>query len=83
MNAENYIQTILTPLLRNPNELKIVSTTDQSGKLITVSASKEDMPYIIGRNAKTVDALRVLLHIFGTLKEGQKVSLIINNYEHN
>lgn len=60
-----YLTSIISPLLSEPDVLRIVESEDEKGKLLTVHTSRADMPRIIGKGGETVKAIRLLMHIKG------------------
>lgn len=65
MNEQQYLESVMKPLLTHPEALKITRTVDERGVLLEVDAHQEDMGRVIGRAGATAGALRRLLRQFG------------------
>lgn len=77
MSAEEYLKVILQPLLSKPEALKVTSSTDDMGILLSVICGREDMGVIIGKSGKTAECIRHLVRIVG-IKADARVSIKIN-----
>ena len=71
MDIANYFKLIVSPLLRHPDELKVVTTQDAMGVLLTVDVNKDDMGIIVGKGGETAKALRHLVRIAGTVHDAR------------
>ena len=80
MDASDYVKLIVCPLLRHPDELKVTTTHDDMGVLLTLDLNKEDMGIIIGRSGETAKAVRHLVRIVGIVGNA-RVSVKINEPE--
>ena len=76
MPIKDYVISILTPLLDQPQELSISETQDPMGILLTIALHKDDMGVVIGKAGETAKALRHLARIVG-IKGNARVSLKI------
>ena len=70
----DFVEFIVKQLVDNTSDVVITRRVDELGVFITVSVAKEDMGKLIGKDGKTVDALRVLLRVMGA-KENNRVNL--------
>ncbi len=77
MDVSSYLQLIVGPLLRHPDDLKVVVTQDPMGVLLTVDVNKEDMGIIVGKGGETAKAVRHLVRIAGIVHNA-RVSVKIN-----
>ena len=59
------LKSILNILVRNPNEIKIDRTVDEMGVLISFNVASEDVGMVIGKEGKTITAIRHLITIIG------------------
>ena len=66
MSEVEYLETIVKPLLENPEALEIVTKKDDRGILILLFVDKEDLGRTIGKQGETANSLRCLLRILGT-----------------
>ena len=69
MNEQTYLESIITPLLAHPEELKIDHVVDDKGILLTVTAHQADMGRIIGKGGATANSIRTLVRQYGGLIE--------------
>lgn len=74
---EEYLKSIVSPLLSEPEALQIQKSQDEMGVLLSVNVSKKDMGLIIGKNGDTIKAVRTIVHMFGA-KNKAKVSVKVN-----
>jgi len=80
MQPDQYLTSVITPLLKHPEEFSVSTSTDEMGVLLTISLHKEDMGGIIGKAGETAKAIRLLLRIVG-LRNQARVSMRINEPE--
>lgn len=80
MEVSDYLKTIVNPMLRHPDELRVTEKHDDMGVLLTLDLNKEDMGIIIGRNGETAKAIRHLVRIVG-IANNARVSVKINEPE--
>jgi len=77
MQISDYLISLITPLLRFPEDLKVVETQDKMGILLSINVNKEDMGVVVGKLGETAKAIRHLVRIVG-LKGNARVSIKIN-----
>lgn len=71
-----FLQYVMGALVEEQDQLKIESTIDEQGILLTVQVSQNDMGKLIGKGGQTVKALRTLLRIVGS-RTNQRINLKI------
>ena len=69
MNEQTYLESIVTPLLSHPEDLKIDHVVDDKGILLTITAHQADMGRIIGKGGATANSIRTLVRQYGALHE--------------
>ncbi|HVW82628.1 MAG TPA: KH domain-containing protein [Candidatus Paceibacterota bacterium] len=74
---QEFLEYVVKALVDHPEDVVIERRLDNLGILLTLTTHPEDMGKIIGKNGKTADALRVLLHIVG-MKHNARVNFKIN-----
>lgn len=74
--AKQYLIDMITPLVSNKEDVRVEVKTDEKGVLLTLFLHKEDMGKIIGKAGATVQAVRMLVRMFGMANQAH-VSLII------
>lgn len=77
---QQFLETVVTSLVDNPDSVKIDRTVDEMGVLLTLDVHAEDMGKIIGRSGNTAKAIRTLLRVVG-MKHDARVNLKINEPE--
>lgn len=77
---EKFLEFVVKSLVDHPDEVKIDRVIDEMGVRLSLHVHPEDMGQIIGREGKTVTAIRSLLKIIGR-KNHARVSLVIEEPE--
>jgi len=78
---KDFVEYVLKSLVEKPDNIKVNREIDERGVLISVDGiDKEDMKRVIGREGRTVNALRTLLRVIG-MKNDARVNLKINEPE--
>lgn len=80
MSFADYLTSMIAPLLKEPQSLRVVTTQDQLGVLLSVDVSRGDMGIVVGKEGATAKALRQLMRTFGMLHNA-RVSLKVNEPE--
>jgi hypothetical protein len=78
MKDQSFIETIVKAMVSQPDEVRVERKIDERGVLLTLFIAPADMPVIIGKQGRTIDALRTLLRIVGSQNEDaaeQRVNL--------
>lgn len=68
------LEQVVKAIVARPDEVKVERTIDELGVLLKLSAAAEDMPTIIGKAGRTVQALRQLVRVAGA-KNHERVNL--------
>lgn len=74
MSARDAIETIAKALADSPQRVSVAENEHQGTTLIEVSAASPDVGKLIGRQGRTIQAMRTLASIAGE-RSGKKVSL--------
>lgn len=78
---KEFVEYVLKSLVENPSAIVVNRTIDERGVLLSVDGiSKDDMKRVIGREGRTVNAIRTLLRVIG-MKNDSRVNLKINEPE--
>lgn len=77
MPTSEYLITLITPLLKNPEVLRVTETQDQMGILLAVDVHKDDMGVVVGKAGETAKAIRHLIRIVG-MRLNARVSVKFN-----
>lgn len=72
----DYSRNLLAGLCEYPDDVKIKAERDDRGILITATVNKADMGGIIGREGKTIKAIRWLIGVAGKMEDAL-VSLVL------
>lgn len=78
MSAEDYLKSILSPLLVHPDALKITESQDPMGVLFTVECHDNDIGPIIGKGGIIAHAVRQLMRSYG-IKNKARISVLIKD----
>lgn len=66
-----FLELVLRRLVSYPDEIDVEETNDDRGHLFRIRVNPEDLGRIIGRNGRTIEAIRSLLH--AAARDGQRV----------
>ncbi len=75
-HARDVVEVIARALADEPEEVKVVETTQQGMTLLELFVSPADLGRVIGRQGRTAAALRTLVGVSAE-RDGQKVTLEI------
>ena len=65
---------IVKKLVDNPEEVKVKEVKGEQNIILELSTAKEDIGKVIGKQGRTIKALRTLLNA-GSVKSGHRVTL--------
>ncbi len=65
MSDQEYVESIVKPIVDHPEEVVTNRTLDERGVLIQLTVNREDMGKVIGREGRTAKSIRSLLRVFG------------------
>lgn len=65
MTDQEYVESIVRPLVDNPDDVVTTRVLDERGVLIQLTVNQADMGKVIGRDGRTAKAVRSLLRVFG------------------
>lgn len=71
MQDQQFVEDIVKAIVTKPEEVQVKRTVDEMGVLIELIVAKEDMAVIIGKEGKTVNALRTLLRVLGAKNDAR------------
>ena len=74
MSVRDAIETVAKALADTPQRVSVTETQHQGTTLIEVSVAAPDVGKVIGRQGRTIQAMRTIAAIAGE-RQGQKVSL--------
>ena len=76
INIIAFVDFVLRSMVDHPDEVTIDTQTDDGGLVIKVSCNKDEIRKIIGKNGKTINAIRALAK--GAAKRvGQSVTIVV------
>lgn len=65
MTDQEYVESIVKPIVDHPDEVVTNRTLDERGVLIQLTVNQGDMGKVIGREGRTAKSIRSLLRVFG------------------
>ena len=65
MSDQEYVESIVKPIVDNPDEVVTNRTLDERGVLIQLTVNRADMGKVIGKEGRTAKSIRSLLRVFG------------------
>ncbi|MDQ1343954.1 MAG: uncharacterized protein QG650_674 [Patescibacteria group bacterium] len=75
-SASEFLTFVVSSLVESKDQIEITEREDELGTLLTLKVAKEDMGTIIGKEGKTIQAIRTVLRVYGS-KNDQRVNLKI------
>lgn len=83
MNIEALVRSLVTPLLKHPDDLTIHQTTDDRYHRYVVDVHPSDVGRLIGRQGHVASALRTVVEGARPRRSNsKKVRLLINDHRH-
>ncbi|MBI4948251.1 KH domain-containing protein [Candidatus Berkelbacteria bacterium] len=71
MSDQEYVESIVKPIVDNPADVVTSRTLDERGVLIQLSVNQADMGKVIGREGRTAKSIRSLLRVFGARNDAR------------
>ncbi len=71
---KDLVEFIVKKLVKKPEEVSVSSIESEEQIVLQLKVEKEDMGRIIGKNGKTIKAIRTIVNI-ASAKFGKKVNL--------
>lgn len=68
---QEYLTSIIYPLLTEPTSLRVTESHDQMGVLLTVDLHSRDMGPVIGKAGEGAKAIRHLIRVYGFMKNAR------------
>lgn len=75
-SASEFLTFVVSSLVESKDLIEITEREDELGTLLTLKVAKEDMGTIIGKEGKTIQAIRTVLRVHGS-KTDKRVNLKI------
>ncbi len=67
--AQQCLEYLVKLMVSNPDEVRVESSKDEMGVLLSVHVARSDMGKVIGRNGATANALRVITRNVGAAQQ--------------
>ena len=61
-DLEHFVDYVVRALVDKPNDVSVETVEGERGTTVQVSCAKEDIGKIIGKNGKTISAIRALVN---------------------
>lgn len=75
-SASEFLTFVVSSLVDSKELIEITEREDELGTLLTLKVAKDDMGTIIGKEGKTIQAIRTVLRVYGS-KADKRVNLKI------
>lgn len=66
MTPKDFLSFIITSLVSQVEDVVIEQREDELGTLLTLKVNTQDMGTIIGKEGKTINAIRTVLRVYGS-----------------
>ena len=76
MDATEFLKFIVGSIVGHPLDVIIDRKDDDLGTLLTLKVHRDDMGTLIGKDGKTINAIRTVLRVFGS-KSDMRLNLKI------
>lgn len=71
MSDQEYVESIVKPLVDHPKDVVTGRSLDERGVLIQLTVNQEDMGKVIGKEGRTAKSIRSLLRVFGARSDSR------------
>ena len=58
LKDQEFLDFLIKAIVNNPDKVKLERKVDEMGVLFTLEVDPSDMPYVIGRQGRTAQAVR-------------------------
>lgn len=65
---QEYLTSVVLPLLSEPDTFKVTESSDQLGVLLSVDLHPKDMGPVIGKGGEGAKSIRHLMRVYGFMK---------------
>ena len=72
------IETLIKALVDEPEQVRVSESKGEKTTIYEASVSKKDMGKVIGRNGRTIEALRILVGACGAKRKERCIVQIID-----
>jgi len=69
---KEFLKMLVGSIVENPQDIKIQSSKDETGTLLTLRVNKKDMGTLIGRKGEHISAIKLITKLVG-FRKGKKV----------
>ena len=66
MKEQEFCIFLVKQIVKNPNEVKVDLTEEESALVFKVTVAEEDVGKVIGKEGRTASAIRTLVRAFST-----------------
>lgn len=71
-----FLESIVKNIVDKPESVKVDQDVDQQGIKLTLKVDQDDMRRIIGKQGKTANAIRTVMHSYGG-RNNSRISVLI------
>jgi uncharacterized protein len=64
MEVVEFLKFIIVSIVKNKDDVEIEKKEDDLGTLLMLKLNKEDIGTVIGKEGKTINAIRTILRVF-------------------
>ena len=82
MDLVKLTETLIKELVNDPEEVSVkeFESDDENNIIIEVLVSEKELGKIIGRNGKTISAIKTIVQASASINQNKKVNINVDSY---
>lgn len=80
MDIVEYTDFLVKSLVNDPDMIKVEALDDEKGKNIVIMVPNDDMKYVLGKNGKSIKAIRTLVSSYAYLHKLHNIKVTVEPF---